>query len=104
VDTFDDAVVEAVLAHMNDDHASDSLDIVRAFGRPQATAAQMVGLDGHGGVWWVEVVDEAGGDGSELRVAWPDGEVTDRAGLRGAVVALHAAARERLGGEHSPRS
>ena len=94
---FDPAVVEMVLAHMNDDHTDDNLTIVRAFGRPQATAAEMVGLDAHGGVWWVETTDEAGGDGSELRVAWPAGEITERAEIRREVVALHTLARERLG-------
>ncbi len=93
---FDPSVVEAVLAHMNHDHPDDSLRIVRAFGRPTATAAEMVGLDEHGGVWWVEVVDEAGGDGSELRVPWPGGPITDRAEIRREVVALHEAAVLRL--------
>jgi hypothetical protein len=96
-EVFDDAVVSAVLAHMNDDHPDDSLRIVRAFGRPHATAAEMVGLDEHGGIWWVETVDEAGGDGSELRVEWPSRPVTERAGLRSAVVALHDEALRRLG-------
>ncbi|WP_246142828.1 DUF2470 domain-containing protein [Nocardioides rubriscoriae] len=93
---FDDEVVGAVLAHMNDDHRADSPHIVRAFGRPQARDAEMVGLDEHGGVWWVDTVDEAGGDGSELRVPWPDGPVSDRAALRRAVVALHEDALRRL--------
>ncbi|WP_246081726.1 DUF2470 domain-containing protein [Nocardioides litoris] len=96
-DGFAPEVVEAVLAHMNDDHRDDSLRIVRAFGRPQATAAEMVGLDEHGGVWWVETVDEGGGDGSELRVAWPSGTITDRAAIRREVVALHEEAERRLG-------
>ena len=95
--TFDPAVVEAVLAHMNDDHRDDNLRIVQAFGRPQATAAEMVGLDEHGGVWWVEVVDEAGGDGSELRVPWPSGTIAERAEIRREVVALHDEAVRRLG-------
>lgn len=94
---FDAAVVEGVLAHMNDDHRDDSLRIVRAFGRPHATAAEMVGLDEHGGVWWVETVDEAGGDGSELRVPWPSGPIAERAHIRREVVALHDAAVRRLG-------
>ena len=97
VTTFDADVVTAVLTHMNDDHPDDSLRIVRAFGRPQATAAEMVGLDEHGGIWWVEVVDEGGGDGSELRVAWPGGPIGERAEIRREVVALHDEARRRLG-------
>lgn len=94
---FDPQSVEAVLAHMNDDHRDDNLRIVRAFGRPQATAAEMVGLDQHGGVWWVETPDEAGGDGSELRVAWPAGPIAGRAEIRREVVALHDEAVRRLG-------
>lgn len=90
-------VVEAVLVHMNEDHRDDNLVIVRAFGRPEATAAQMVGLDDSGGLWWVESFDEAGPDGSELRVAWPSGLITARSQIRTEVVALHDAACARLG-------
>ncbi|MDO9455185.1 DUF2470 domain-containing protein [Nocardioides sp.] len=93
---FDPAVVAAVLAHMNDDHRDDNLRIVQAFGRPQATGAEMVGLDEHGGVWWVDVVDEGGGDGSELRVAWPAGPISERTEIRREVVALHEEAVRRL--------
>lgn len=82
---FDDATCDAVLAHMNDDHRDDSLRIVQAHGHPGATAAEMTGLDEHGGTWHVT----EGAAEATLRVGWPDGPVTERAGLRGAVVALH---------------
>uniref|UniRef100_UPI002594DDC9 DUF2470 domain-containing protein n=1 Tax=uncultured Gordonia sp. TaxID=198437 RepID=UPI002594DDC9 len=43
---FSPDVVAAVLAHMNDDHADDSLLICRALGgRPDAVAARMTGFD-----------------------------------------------------------
>lgn len=82
---FDDATCDAVLAHMNDDHRDDSLRIVQAHGHPGATEAEMTGLDEHGGTWHVtEGTAEA-----TLRVGWPGAPVTERAGLRTAVVALH---------------
>ncbi|MCM3516519.1 DUF2470 domain-containing protein [Nocardioides sp. P86] len=87
-------VVDAVLAHMNDDHAEDSLRIVRAHGYPAATSAEMTSVDAHGGTW--HVVDATGE--ASLRVAWPGGPVTERAQLRREVVALHEAARAALGG------
>lgn len=93
-EALDSAVVAAVLSHMNDDHTDDNLLIARAFGRPSATAAEMVGYDADGGVWWVET---AGGEASELRVPWPSGPVVARADVRREVVALYDAACSRLG-------
>jgi len=92
--TFDDATVEAVLGHMNDDHADDSLTIVRAHGYPAATAAEMTGVDEHGGTW--HVTD--GTAEASVRVSWPGGPLRERAEIRTAVVALHDAARASLGG------
>ena len=90
---FDDAVVEAVLAHMNDDHTDDSLDVVRAWGHPHADEAVMVDLDTAGGVWR-GVVD---GQDIEVRVPWPGGEIAERPEIRREVVAVHAEALRRLG-------
>ena len=91
---FDDETCAAVLTHMNDDHRDDSLRIVRAHGHPGATEAEMTGLDEHGGVWHVtDATAEA-----TLRVAWPGAPVTERAGLRAAVVALHEESERRLAG------
>lgn len=90
---FDHDTVDAVLAHMNDHHAEDSLTIVRAHGYPAATSAEMTSLDEHGATW--HVVDghaEAG-----VRVSWPSGPLHEAAGVRREVVALHAAARSSLG-------
>lgn len=92
--SFDDAVVAAVLRHMNDDHLDDNLLIVRAFGHPDAVDAAMRGFDGEVGVW--EVTD-ASGDVVETRIPWPGGPITERPEVRREVVALYDAACERLG-------
>ena len=82
---FDEATCAAVLAHMNDDHADDSLRIVRTHGHPWATSAEMTGVDEHGGTWHVtEGTAEA-----TLRLSWPGGPAVERTDLRRAVVALH---------------
>lgn len=85
---FPDDVVQAVLGHMNDDHAGDSLVIVRAYGAPAATAAQMIDLDTTRGIWRVT---EPGGP-RELSIDWL-GPVAERADLRREVVALYESAR-----------
>lgn len=91
--SFEPDVVRAVLKHMNEDHADDSLLIARAFGPPSATSARMTGLDNGGGHWEVEV----GGELVELRVPWPAGPISERPEIRREVVALYEAACERLG-------
>ena len=95
--TFAPDVVNAVCAHMNDDHTEDSLRIVRAFARPTASAAVMSGLDATAGTWTVTV------DGAEetVRVGWPAGEITERAEIRREVVVLHEEACAKLGLEPS---
>ncbi|MGN0063446.1 MAG: DUF2470 domain-containing protein [Nocardioides sp.] len=90
---FDDAVVTAVLAHMNDDHTDDSLDVVRAFGQPTATSARMEDLDSEAGVF-VAVVD---GAEVQVRVPWPAGPISERPEIRHQVVAVHEEAVRRLG-------
>ncbi|MBS1673484.1 MAG: biliverdin-producing heme oxygenase [Actinobacteria bacterium] len=91
--TFDPAVVTAVTAHMNGDHPDDNLLIVRAFGRPDAQAARMVGVDADGGTW--SVTDPQGVH--ELVVPWAGGPIADRPQIRRAVVMLYRAACDRLG-------
>ncbi len=93
--TFAADVVQAVLAHMNDDHTDDNLLIVRAFGAPEATAATMTGLDGAAGVF---SVTEPGGV-RDLRVAWPGGPITERPEIRREVVVLYEQACAALGVE-----
>ena len=89
---FSDDVVSAVLHHMNDDHADDSLVIVRAFAHPDASEATMTGLDGDGGDWIATVH----GEEVPVRVAWPS-PVSERPGIRRAVVELYGEACDRLG-------
>lgn len=93
--TFDNTVVSAVLAHMNDDHDEDNLTIARAFGHPEATAATMSGLDGDAGEWAVQTPTGP----ATLRVPWPGGPITERPEIRREVVAVHTEACARLGVE-----
>ncbi|WP_229052799.1 DUF2470 domain-containing protein [Aeromicrobium sp. Leaf350] len=90
--TFEPAVVDAVLAHMNDDHTDDSLLIVRAFGVTDAESATMTGLDGEAGVFEAVV----GGVATEVRVPWSE-PITERAEIRREVVVLYDRACGALG-------
>jgi len=96
---FEPSVVQAVVAHMNDDHLEDNLLIVRAHGAPEATAAAMKDIDAEAGTW--EVVGPEGPVG-ELRIPWPDGPISERAEIRREVVTLYDAARAALGVEPRP--
>ncbi|TWH04687.1 uncharacterized protein DUF2470 [Nocardioides sp. J9] len=96
---FDPAVVDAVLAHMNDDHLDDNLLIVRAAGDTEATAASMSGLDGEAGTW--TVIGPEGPVG-ERRIPWPGGPITERAEIRREVVVLYEQACAQLGVEPRP--
>jgi len=88
-DRFPDDVAQAVLRHMNDDHAEDNLVIVRGNGAAAATAAEMIDLDTEGGTW---LVTEPDGE-RELIVEWPE-PVVERADIRVQVVALYEAAKD----------
>lgn len=83
--SFSAEVVAAVCRHMNDDHADDSLLICRTLGgRPTATAARAVGVDGEGMQFEVEM------DGESRRTAVRFGApVSERAQIRLAVVELY---------------
>lgn len=89
--TLDDDAVRAILAHMNDDHADDTLLICQRLGGvPDATAARMVGLDDH------QARFEADVDGRPVAVALPwSRPLESRAQVREEVVRMHdeAAAR-----------
>ncbi len=101
--SFDPAIVEAVLHHMNDDHADDNLLIARAFGDRRAQSARMVGVDGSSG-YWSYAVSPAGSEPAEtldLRVAW-SGAITERAEIRREIVALYDRACAELGTEPRP--
>lgn len=91
---FDDAALQGVLRHMNADHTGDNLLIARAFGAPDASSAEMTGLDGVGGDW---TVTRADGRTSALRVPWPGGAISERHEVRREIVALYDAACARLG-------
>lgn len=90
---FPAAVVDAVLAHMNDDHTGDNLVIVRAFGAPDATEARMIGLDGDAGLFAASTTDGE----VRVRVPWPAGPITERAEIRREIVALFDEASALLG-------
>lgn len=94
---FAPEVVDAVCAHMNDDHTEDSLRIVQAFARPSASAAVMSGLDGEAGTWTATV----DGVDDEVRVPWLAAPITERAEIRREVVALYESACDQLGLERS---
>jgi hypothetical protein len=84
VHTFPDDVVTAVLRHMNDDHNTDSLVIVRANGVPDATGARMTGIDGDGGSW---TVTTPAGE-REVRIPW-SGPISERPQIRREIVRLY---------------
>lgn len=89
--------VEAIKRHMNDDHADDSLVIVRALGgRPGATSAVTSDVD-------AEAIEFTVDGGERVRVPWGE-TLTERAQVRKAVVRLYREACDRLGiagrGEH----
>lgn len=97
-DGFDEATIAGVTRHMNEDHAEDTLLIVRALGdRPEARAARMVGLDNDGGIYEVD-----GAEGTEtIRIPWAR-RLTKRAEIRAEVVRMYDEACRRLGIEPRP--
>lgn len=99
---FDDAVLAAVLHHMNDDHADDNLLIARAFGgEGDAVGATMTGFDGDGGDWVARLAD---GSSVAFRVPWPGGAISERPEVRREIVALYDASCARLGIEPRPHA
>lgn len=84
---FPDDVVQAVMAHINDDHIDDSLVIVRGNGAPDAVAAKMIDFDMTAGTW--AVIDDFAE--RHVTVDWPI-PVAERADVRHAIVALFEAA------------
>jgi len=96
--SFSPDIVDAVLAHMNDDHRDDNVLIVHAFAGRQPDAAHMADLDGRGGTWRYTFE----GEEHELHVPWPAGEITERPEIRREIVVLYDAACEQLGVEPRP--
>lgn len=96
--TFDEAVVRGVTRHMNEDHADDTLLIVRALGeRPEATTATMVGLDNDGGDY--EVTSPTGVE--TIRIPWTR-RLEERIEIRQDIVRMYDAACAKLGIEPRP--
>ncbi len=95
---FSSDVVDAVLAHMNDDHRDDNVLIVRAFAGRHADTAVMSDLDGRGGTWRYSFE----GEEHELHLPWSAGEITQRPEIRREIVVLYDAACAQLGVEPRP--
>ena len=93
--TFDDATIAGVTRHMNEDHADDTLLIVRALAdRPEATEASMVGLDNDGGDY--RVVSPAGEE--TVRIPWIK-RLSERGEIRQDIVRMYDEACAKLGVE-----
>jgi putative heme iron utilization protein len=92
---FGPDVIAAVSRHMNADHTTDSLVIVRALGdTPEATAARVTHLDGDG-VDFAVTVDDGG---SERTVRVPFARpLTERPEIRAEFVRLYTEAATALG-------
>lgn len=90
LDPFPPEVVAQIMRHMNDDHAADSLLIVRALGgRRDAETVRMSGMDADG-------IDFTVGDGTAVRVRFSR-RLTQRAEVRREVVDLYRRACQVLG-------
>jgi hypothetical protein len=92
-DPFAPEVVAAVVAHMVDDHAEDTLRIARAQGgAPDARAARLLALDADGLAIEAQLAD---GSVAQVRVPW--GTVpADRTGIRLELVRMVEEADEAL--------
>ena len=88
---LDDEARRAILRHMNGDHPSDNLVIVRANGAATAVAACMTEIDAVAGVWIAQLDD--GGE-EQVVVPWTS-PLTDRRSAREQIVAAHTAAQAR---------
>jgi heme oxygenase len=90
---FTPEVIGQIMGHMNDDHAADSLLIVRAFGgRPGATGARMSGMDANG----IDFVVTVGDAEEQARVPF-SGRLTARPQVRAEVTRMYHDARAELG-------
>lgn len=98
---FGTDVIEAVAAHMNDDHAPDALLIVRAFGGvPKARAASVTHLDGNGVDFAVEL--DGMTEPVAVRIPWSR-PLTERPEIRREFVRLYEDAVIVLGESPAPR-
>jgi putative heme iron utilization protein len=91
-------VVAAIMRHMNEDHADDSVLICRALGgEPSAVAATMTGMDADG----ADFVAQTDGGEIELRIPWSE-RLTERSQVRAEVVRMYHEACAVLGVEPRP--
>ncbi|WP_130283610.1 DUF2470 domain-containing protein [Microcella alkaliphila] len=91
---FPDEIVHAVLHHMNDDHADDSLLIARAFGDRGATDSRMIDVTPDAGHWVYSLGDDLGE--RALSVRWSR-TISERPEIRHEIVALYDRACTILG-------
>ena len=90
---FGPDVIAAVARHMNDDHADDSVLIVRALGGvPEAAAAEVTHLDGTG----VDFSVTVDGGRRTVRVPWSR-PLTERPEIRQEFVRMYHEAAAALG-------
>ncbi|MGC4944508.1 DUF2470 domain-containing protein [Kribbella sp. DT2] len=83
---FTPEIVAAVLRHMNEDHADDSLQIVRALGgHPDAVSVQLATIDPAGAVFAVTVV--AGGV-VRVQLPWSE-QIVERPQFRHEFARMH---------------
>lgn len=90
---FTSDVVAAVGRHMNEDHGDDSLLICRALGGvPDATRAEMVGMDAEG----IDFAATVAGHRTAVRLAWSR-RLSGREQVRTEVIRMYHEACETLG-------
>ncbi len=90
---FEPDVVDAILRHMNDDHAADALVMVRGLGgQPAALRAYTTSVDGDG----IDFLVETDGGSAVVRLPWSR-PITARHEIRAEVVRLHQEACAALG-------
>jgi heme oxygenase len=82
---FPPEVVAQIMRHMNEDHAADSLRIVRALGgQPGAAAARMTGMDAEG----IEFAADVAGGAVPVRIPFSR-RLSKRVEVRQEVVRMH---------------
>jgi putative heme iron utilization protein len=87
---FTPDVVAAIVRHMNEEHAGDTLLMVRVLGdQPDAESAAMTGVDAHG----ADFVARVGGTEVPVRLAWRK-RLTERKQVRQEVVRLYREAAD----------
>lgn len=91
-------VVAAIMKHMNEDHADDSVLICKSLGgEPSTTAAAMTGMDADGADFTAHTAAGA----TAVRVPWSE-RLTERGQVRVEVVRMYHEACAALGVEPRP--